>query len=131
MNTLSYEALRAEQAWQIIAEQLDRRNTLLARGIGQMERDPAHLPTASRLMILRYHLRHSLRQLSTDTRQRPAPANPTELVGRQWMHIRQLALLLTQIDHELADTRRTNRAFRGWLREQTTDTRVMTPTYLN
>jgi len=48
---LTYESLKAEQAWMVVSEQLQQRNSLLSMGINHLERLPGDLPVASRLMI--------------------------------------------------------------------------------
>jgi len=65
---LTYESLKAEQAWMVVSEQLQQRNSLLSMGINHLERLPGDLPVASRLMIIRYHLRTSLRRLTAEAR---------------------------------------------------------------
>lgn len=115
MRTVSYESLQAEQAWMVVSEQLNQRNTLLSRGIAQLERQPTELPMASRLMILRYHLRHSLRRLVAESRQVPVMADATEQLNQQWMHIHQLFFLLRQIDAELRTAGEESEPLRHWL----------------
>lgn len=119
MTTITYESLKAEQAWLTASEQLQQRNMLLGRGIAQLEQYPNELPMASRLMILRYHLRHSLRQLAQEGRQLKAdhradsPAAGT--LHYQWQHVHQLFFLLRQIDIELHKARASNDALHTWL----------------
>ena len=69
MKRISYELLQAEHAWMIVSDQLQQRNNVLAKGISHMERNPKGLPIASRLIILRYHLKMSLRQLTQEVRE--------------------------------------------------------------
>ena len=56
---------------------------------------------ASRLIILRYHLKMSLRQLTQTPRQLNGAASPTRQLVGQWQHVHQLLFLLHQIDTEL------------------------------
>ncbi len=115
MQTVTYESLKAEQAWMVVSEQLNQRNTLLSRGISHLEHSTVELPMASRLMILRYHLRHSLRRLTADARQLPAQPNMAGQINSQWMHIHQLHFLLRQIDSELRNASEDSDHFREWL----------------
>jgi len=115
MQTITYESLKAEQAWMVVSEQLNQRNTLLSRGISHLEHSTVELPLASRLMILRYHLRHSLRRLTADARQLPAQANMAGQLHSQWMHIHQLHFLLRQVDNELRNASDDSVRFREWL----------------
>ena len=117
MTTVTYESLKAEQAWLIASEQLQQRNTLLGRGIAQLEQYPNELPMASRLMILRYHLRHSLRQLTQEARQLKADSR-SPVAGTlhyQWQHVHQLFFLLRQIDTELHKARASSDPLHTWL----------------
>ncbi len=119
MTTITYESLKAEQAWMIVSEQLQQRNTLLGRGINQLEQYPTELTTASRLMILRYHLRHSLRQLAAEARQLKqqgsTDARSAEQTRQQWLHVHQLFFLLRQIDTELKTAQADSTTLRIWL----------------
>ncbi len=115
MITVTFEALQAEQAWMVVSDQLNHRNTLLSRGISQLEKEVHELPIASRLMILRYHLRHSLRRLTKEARQRPAADTTAEQLHKQWQHVHQLFFLLRQIDTELQNARQDSDALREWL----------------
>jgi hypothetical protein len=116
MRTVTYESIRADQAWLIVSNQLDQRNTVLSQGISQMERDPTQLPIASRLMILRFHLGHSLRQLTAEARQQQTATDRADVHRQQWLHIHQLAFLLRQIDVELNNARHDSDAFRAWMK---------------
>lgn len=119
MMGITYESLKAEQAWIIVSEQLQHRNALLGRSIYQLEQHPEELPTASRLLILRYHLRHSLRQLARETRRlkqrSPAQSAPTQQLRQQWLHVHQLFFLLCQIDTELKTAESDSLVLRTWL----------------
>lgn len=122
MQTVTYESLKAEQAWMVVSEQLNQRNTLLSRGISHLEHSTPELPLASRLMILRYHLRHSLRRLTADARQLPAQVNIAGQLHSQWMHIHQLHFLLRQVDRELRNASDDSDRFRDWI--ESLDTRA-------
>lgn len=115
MKTINYESLRAEHAWMIVSDQLQQRNNVLAKGISHMERDPAELPMASRLMILRYHLKMSLRQLTQEARQLARTAEDANRLHQQWLHVHQLFFLLRQIDAELNRATHENDTLRSWM----------------
>jgi hypothetical protein len=115
MKTISYESLRAEHAWMIVSDQLQQRNNMLAKGISHMERDPAELPMASRLIMLRYHLKMSLRQLTHEARLQPRSAEDAERLHRQWLHVHQLFFLLRQIDIELGRAANENDTLHSWV----------------
>lgn len=115
MKTVTYESLRAEHAWIIVSDQLQQRNNMLAKGISHMERDPAQLPMASRLIMLRYHLKMSLRQLTQEARQQPQLTPTADQLRQQWQHVHQLFFLLRQIDCELNRATGENETLRSWL----------------
>lgn len=115
MKTVTYESLRAEHAWMIVSDQLQHRNNVLAKGISHLERNPAELSMASRLMILRYHLKMSLRQLTSEARQQARLADTDQHLPNQWQHVHSLFFLLHQIDGELARASRESYALRQWL----------------
>ena len=115
MKTISYESLRAEHAWMVVSDQLQQRNSMLAKGISHMERNPTELPMASRLMLLRYHLKMSLRQLTQEARQQPQSAEDAGRLHGQWLHIHQLFFLLRQIDTELGRATGENDTLRSWV----------------
>lgn len=115
MKTVTYESLRAEHAWMIVSDQLQQRNNVLAKGISHMERDPAELPMASRLMMLRYHLKMSLRQLTQEARQQAKTAEDIDQLRQQWQHVHQLFFLLRQIDTELGRATGENNTLRSWM----------------
>lgn len=115
MQTVTYESLKAEQAWMVVSDQLNQRNTLLSRGISHLESSPVELPIASRLMILRYHLRHSLRRLTAEARQMTPRSDKAAQLHLQWMHIHQLHFLLRQVDSELRNASHDSDSFREWL----------------
>lgn len=114
MKSLSYELLQAEHAWMIVSDQLQQRNNVLAKGISHLERNPQGLPMASRLIILRYHLKMSLRQLTQAVRKQPA-THSNDLLANQWQHIHQLLFLLRQIDSELGRATTENEVLRAWM----------------
>lgn len=115
MKTVTYELLQAEQAWMIVSDQLQQRNNVLAKSISHMERNPGQLPMASRLIMLRYHLKMSLRQLTQEARlQKIKPTNDNRL-AEQWMHIHQLFFLLRQVDSELGRATTENNTLRSWI----------------
>ena len=115
MNIVTYESLRAEHAWMIVSDQLQQRNNMLAKSISHMERNPGELPMASRLMILRYHLKMSLRQLTQEARQHRQSSQSDNRLAIQWMHIHQLFFLLRQIDSELGRATTESYTLRSWV----------------
>jgi hypothetical protein len=115
MRTVTYESLQADQAWMVVSDQLNQRNTLLSKSISKLEQYPHTLTIASRLIILRYHLRQSLRRLTAEARQRPSDANHAEALNRQWCHVHELYFLLRQIDAELTNAREDSPALNAWL----------------
>lgn len=115
MKTITYESLRAEHAWMIVSDQLQQRNNMLAKSISHMERDPAELPMASRLMMLRYHLKMSLRQLTQEARQQARTTQEAARLHQQWQHVHQLFFLLRQIDTELSRATHENDSLREWV----------------
>ena len=121
MKRISYELLQAEHAWMIVSDQLQQRNNVLAKGISHLERNPKGLPMASRLIILRYHLKMSLRQLTQEVHKQPA-LHDLDPLANQWQHIHQLLFLLRQIDSELGRATTENEVFRAWM--QSLDGRV-------
>ena len=99
----------------IVSDQLQQRNNVLAKSISHMERHPRELPMASRLLILRYHLKTSLRQLTQTARPVSQLASPTNQVASQWHHVHQLLFLLRQIDTELDRATTENDTLRTWM----------------
>ncbi len=79
-----------------------------------MERDPKELPMASRLIILRYHLKMSLRQLTQAARQTGLQSHSR--LAAQWEHVHQLFFLLRQIDSELGRASNENHNLRSCLK---------------
>lgn len=117
MKTITYESLRAEHAWMIVSDQLQQRNNMLAKSISHMERDPSELPMASRLMMLRYHLKMSLRQLTHEARQQARTTQDAARLHQQWLHVHQLFFLLRQIDTELNKATYENDTLRTWMEQ--------------
>lgn len=115
MKNVTYESLQAEQAWMIVSDQLQQRNNMLAKSISHMERNPKELPMAGRLIMLRYHLKMSLRQLTQTPRQVSGPPSPTRQLANQWQHVHQLLFLLHQIDTELGRATTENDTLRAWM----------------
>lgn len=115
MKTITYESLRAEHAWMIVSDQLQQRNNVLAKSISHMERNPSELPMASRLMMLRYHLKMSLRQLTHEARQQARTHQDDNRLHQQWLHVHQLFFLLRQIDTELNRATHENDTLRSWV----------------
>ena len=115
MQTITYNSLQAEHAWMIVSDQLQQRNNMLAKSISHMERNPNDLPMASRLIMLRYHLKMSLRQLTQEARQQKKTIHEGNQLAEQWMHVHQLFFLLRQIDNELGRATTENTILRSWL----------------
>ena len=115
MKTVTYESLRAEHAWMIVSDQLQQRNNMLAKSISHMERNPSELPMASRLMMLRYHLKMSLRQLTQEARILAKTTDDPNHIHQQWLHVHQLFFLLRQIDSELNRASDENNTLRAWI----------------
>ena len=99
----------------VVSDQLNQRNTILSRSISKLEQQPKTLPVASRLMILRYHLRQSLRRLTADSRRTPTTSDQAEALNRQWCHVHELYFLLRQVDAELTNVRDHSRPLDQWL----------------
>ncbi|UFH53677.1 hypothetical protein [Spirosoma sp. KNUC1025] len=115
MKIVSYESMQAEHAWIIVSDQLQQRNNMLAKGISHMERNPRQLPMASRLMMLRYHLKMSVRQLTQEAHKELRSAQAANRLADQWRHVHQLLFLLRQIDNELGRATDENESLRQWL----------------
>lgn len=115
MKIVTYESLQAEHAWMIVSDQLQQRNNMLAKGISHMERNATGLPIASRLMMLRYHLKMSVRQLTQEARQQRYSAQSDNQLAEQWRHVHQLLFLLRQIDTELGRATNESQTLRSWL----------------
>ncbi|MVM38344.1 hypothetical protein GO730_13460 [Spirosoma sp. HMF3257] len=116
MQNLSYESLQAEYAWMLVSDQLQQRNNVLAKSISHMELSAKELPMASRLIILRYHLKMSLRQLTQAARQQKPESQTGNRLADQWQHIHQLFFLLRQIDNELGRATTENQTLRSWMK---------------
>lgn len=116
MKIATYESLQAEHAWMIVSDQLQQRNNMLAKGISHMERNASDLPIASRLMMLRYHLKMSVRQLTQEARQQRHSTQLDNRLVNQWRHVHQLLFLLRQIDAELGRATNESEPLRMWLK---------------
>jgi hypothetical protein len=99
----------------IVSDQLQQRNNMLAKSISHMERNPSELPMASRLMMLRYHLKMSLRQLTQEARILAKTTDDPNHIHQQWLHVHQLFFLLRQIDSELNRASDENNTLRAWI----------------
>lgn len=115
MRIVNYESLQAEHAWMIVSDQLQQRNNMLAKGISHMERTRTELPMASRLMMLRYHLKMSVRQLTQEARKQLLVTQSADRSAEQWRHVHQLLFLLRQIDAELGRATSENDTLRLWV----------------
>ncbi len=115
MKHITYDSLQAEHAWMIVSDQLQQRNNMLAKSISHMECKQGELPMAGRLIMLRYHLKMSLRQLTQDARQQKQKIQSDSRLANQWMHVHQLFFLLRQIDCELGRATTENDILRSWL----------------
>lgn len=115
MKIATYESLQAEHAWMMVSDQLQQRNNILAKGISHMERNASGLPIASRLMMLRYHLKMSVRQLTQEARQQRHSTQSDNRLVNQWRHVHQLLFLLRQIDTELGRATNESEPLRMWL----------------
>lgn len=73
-------------------------------------------------MTLRFHLRQSLRRLTSEARRRPTTADQAQALNQQWCHVHQLYFLLRQIDAELTNAREDSDALNEWL--ETMESRV-------
>lgn len=80
-----------------------------------MERNSFSQPIASRLMILRYHLKMSVRQLTQETRNKPSTPELDSQIASQWHHVHQLLFLLRQIDTEFGRATSESEVLRSWL----------------
>ncbi|GAB3560884.1 hypothetical protein GCM10027578_00320 [Spirosoma luteolum] len=129
MSKTNYEFLKVEQAWLTVSDQLQQRNNVLAKSIAHLERFPAETRMAGRLMMLRYHLKMSLRQLTQSARQIPRPAADTQQLQRQWQHVHELFFLLRQIDTELNEATARNPRLRQWV--DSLDNRVYRSAFLH
>ncbi len=114
MNITTYESLQAEHAWMMVSDQLQQRNNMLAKGISHLERNASGLPMASRLMMLRYHLKMSVRQLTREARYKPNTPESANQLAEQWRHVHQLLFLLRQIDAEFGRATSESEMLRSW-----------------
>jgi hypothetical protein len=114
MLTVTYNSLRADHAWSIASQNLQRRNDFLSAGIRFLEKHPADHKLASRLVILQYHLRSTVRDLVQETAALKPAQSQAHQVQRQWMVVHQLHYLLKQIDDQLLLCGRQSSDFRYW-----------------
>lgn len=117
-KTASYESMKAEHAWMVVSDQLQQRNNVLGRCIAHLERFPAETRMAGRLMVLRYHLKMSLRQLTQSVHATPRATDDAQILARQWQHVHQLFFLLRQIDAEFNRATDDSATLRIWLTTQ-------------
>jgi hypothetical protein len=120
MNTksASYESMKAEHAWMVVSDQLQQRNNVLGRSIAHLERFPVETRMAGRLMVLRYHLKMSLRQLTQSVHTTTRTNDSAQILARQWQHVHQLFFLLRQIDAEFNRAINDSATLRIWLHTQ-------------
>ncbi|WP_234734902.1 hypothetical protein [Tellurirhabdus bombi] len=126
MLTVTYNSLRADHAWSIASQNLQRRNDFLSAGIRFLEKHPVDHKLASRLVILQYHLRSTVRDLVQETSSMKPAKSQAQQVQRQWMVVHQLHYLLKQIDDQLLQCGRQSSDFRQW-REKRIMSRRTTP----
>jgi hypothetical protein len=115
MKNLSYDSIKADQAWIIVTQHLQSRNQLLADGIYFLEKHPADHPLAGRLVVIQYHLRATVRRLVDETSTSQPASHLNQQVKRQWLMVHQLNFLLRQIDDELSKMGVKSPAFRSWM----------------
>ena len=100
MRAVTYDSLRADEAWNTVSKHLQRRNDLLTAGITYLETHPTDHALAGRLVVLQYHLRATVRQLVRDTAALRPVQTMNQQVQRQWMVVHQMHYLLSQIDDQ-------------------------------
>ncbi|GAB3928270.1 hypothetical protein [Larkinella terrae] len=115
MKTVSYDSIKADQAWITVTQLLQRRNQLLADGIKFLEKHSADQALAGRLVVIQYHLRATVRRLVDETSTAQSPAQLAQQVKRQWLMVHQLNFLLRQIDDELSKMGVSYPNFRSWI----------------
>ncbi|GAB3253455.1 hypothetical protein GCM10027347_13250 [Larkinella harenae] len=115
MKTVSYESIKADQAWIAVTQLLQSRNKLLAEGVSFLEKHPKDYAMAGRLVIIQYHIRATVRQLMDEACAVPNASHQKQHVKRQWLLVHQLNFLLRQIDHELDNMGVNSPGFRSWL----------------
>lgn len=115
MKSVSYDSIKADQAWLTVTQHLQRRNQLIADGIYFLEKHPADHSLAGRLVVIQYHLRATIRQLVAETSAMGPAAQLRQQIRRQWLMVHQLNFLLRQIDDELSKMGGKSPAFRSWM----------------
>ncbi|RRB02088.1 hypothetical protein [Larkinella rosea] len=115
MKTVSYESIKADQAWITVTHHLQGRNQLLTDGISFLEKHPSDHALAGRLVVIQYHLRATVRRLMDETSAIKSPSQLKQQVRRQWLMIHQLNFLLRQIDDELGKMGLNSPDFRLWI----------------
>ncbi|MFD1144316.1 hypothetical protein ACFQ4C_24530 [Larkinella insperata] len=127
MRKVSYDSIKADQAWLTVTQHLQRRNQLIAEGIFFLEKHPVDQSMAGRLVVIQYHLRSTVRQLVNETSETGPTTQPKQQVKQQWMLIHQLSFLLRQIDEELSTMGGKSPAFRSWIINKQTQFSYKTP----
>jgi len=133
MPKVTYDSMKADQAWLAVASHLHRRNQMLADGVRFLEHHPVDTGLASRLIVLQYHLRATVRRLVNETASfKPSP-NYEQQVRRQWQVVHQLNFLLRQIDEELHKSAAQSHTFGRWMdrRQQVLSYKATTKMHLN
>jgi len=125
MRTVTYESLRADEAWQTVSSHLQRRNDLMTAAITYLETRPAERVLAGKLAVLHYHLRATVRQLVRETAALRPTTDPQQQMRRQWMVVHQMHYLLSQIDDQLLILGRQSADFRRWREKRTLSRRVL------
>lgn len=115
MKTVTYESIKADQAWITVTQHLQRRNQLLVDGITFLEKHPADHALAGRLVVIQYHLRATVRRLMDETSATLSPSQQKQQIKRQWLMVHQLNFLLRQIDDELSKMGLKSRDFHSWM----------------
>jgi hypothetical protein len=133
MKTVSYESIKADQAWITVTQHLQRRNQLLSDGIAFLEKHPADHVLAGRLVVIQYHLRATVRRLMEETATTSSPISLKQQIKRQWLMVHQLHFLLRQIDDELGKMGFNSPIFRSWISVKLNRVSYKVPTgvYLN
>lgn len=120
MKTVSYESIKADQAWITVTQHLQGRSKLLSDGVSFLEKHPLDHSLAGRLVIIHYHLRATVRRLMNETCATPSATHLQQHVKRQWLMVHQLNFLLRQIDDELNKMGSKSPAFRSWMNTKQT-----------
>ncbi|MFC5409537.1 hypothetical protein ACFPMF_09475 [Larkinella bovis] len=118
MKTVTYESIKADQAWITVTQLLQGRNQLLADGITFLEKHPVDHSLAGRLVVIQYHLRATVRRLIDETATTSSKAQAPQQIKRQWMMVHQLNFLLRQIDDELGKMELNSPAFCSWVKRK-------------